>query len=100
MPCRVVWQSWSTVGPGVQMAEFPCLWSLAGTSRGCRTGRASWGMAVTFKVTVVISSSAGPEGGLCNDTLADLIFTNLRVFTGKDSEFDRGQVTYQRPHRR
>lgn len=57
-------------------------------------------MAVTFKVTVVISSSAGTEGGLCNDTLADLIFTNLRVFTGKDSEFDRGQVTYQRPHHR
>lgn len=61
-------------------------------------GRACWGMAVTFKVTVVISSSAEPVGRLHNDTLANSIFTNHRVFTGKDSEFDRGQVTYQRSH--
>lgn len=63
------------------------------------TGRACWGMATTFKVTVVISSSAGPGDWLCKDTLTDLIFTNRRVFTGKGSEFDRGQVTYQRSHR-
>lgn len=23
MPCRVEWQSWSMVGPGVQIAELP-----------------------------------------------------------------------------